>query len=435
MAWNDEIAEAAYTSPSGKRKVFSFEAVSRETDLKTATFTFPEKDGAEIQSLGLGGRRFPLKCIFSGADCCKNADEFEELIKERGYGTLEHPIYKKVDVVPTGTIKRTDDLISALNESVVEVTFAETITVQSFPDSEIAATDKIETALEEYEGAAAEAFDKLIKTETVEDRIKLQTNIIATADSLQKNLDAIAQQSPKKKFDLIQSVKNFVKTIKSMVSTLDKITSYAKLIATTTIKLCRLPSRIAVSVLAKIEGYSTAITAIFNNFKSDPFGDNAICNQYAVTSVAWGGMIAALSSGISITAQEGKNKNSDAEDGTFHSRQDVIDTVYTIQEMFEAYKEYCDTQISKDAFVDNSDDYEKLLEVVSYSLQALVEYSFSLPTTRIIVLDRDRQLLELLCELYGEDGFNRMDEFINDNKLNANEIVCLPMNKEVRYYV
>ena len=54
---------------------------------------------------------------------------------------------------------------------------------------------------------------------------------------------------------------------------------------------------------------------------------------------------------------------------------------------------------------------------------------------KIIKVDRDRQIIELLCQLYGEDGFNRMDEFINDNELTADEIVCLPMGREVKYYV
>ena len=84
MAWSDEIQEAAYNSPSGKRQTFLYENVSRETDLKTASFVFPELDGALIQSLGLGGRTFPLKCIFSGASCNKEADSFEKLLSERG---------------------------------------------------------------------------------------------------------------------------------------------------------------------------------------------------------------------------------------------------------------------------------------------------------------------------------------------------------------
>ena len=55
MAWADEISEAVYTAPSGKRIVFNYEsALSRSTPLKTAEHTVPDVDGAEVQSLGLG---------------------------------------------------------------------------------------------------------------------------------------------------------------------------------------------------------------------------------------------------------------------------------------------------------------------------------------------------------------------------------------------
>ena len=69
-----ELTDIKYTSPSGKEFTFVYENVSKETDLKTATFTFPEKDGAYIQSLGRGGRRFPLTCIFTGENCMKKAE-------------------------------------------------------------------------------------------------------------------------------------------------------------------------------------------------------------------------------------------------------------------------------------------------------------------------------------------------------------------------
>ena len=42
--------------------------------------------------------------------------------------------------------------------------------------------------------------------------------------------------------------------------------------------------------------------------------------------------------------------------------------------------------------------------------------------------------MELLCELYGQEGFTRLDQFIVDNRLTTDEIVCIPMGREVRYY-
>ena len=105
MAWDTDIIEAVYTAPSGKKYNFQYDSkLSSETDLKTATFTFPERDGALVVPLGVGGRRFAFTCYFYGKNSNKDADAFENGLKERGYGELQHPIYGTHKVVPTGTI-------------------------------------------------------------------------------------------------------------------------------------------------------------------------------------------------------------------------------------------------------------------------------------------------------------------------------------------
>ena len=72
-------------------------------------------------------------------------------------------------------------------------------------------------------------------------------------------------------------------------------------------------------------------------------------------------------------------------------------------------------------------------DVVSNSIQHIIDSSFSLPNRKSIILGEDRQIVELVYELYG--NLNRLDEFIVDNNLNYNEIEVIPMGREVAYYV
>jgi len=455
MAWNDEIQEAAYNSPSGKRQTFIYENVSRETDLKTASFVFPELDGALIQSLGLGGRTFPLKCIFSGASCNKEADSFEKLLSERGHGILEHPVYGKINVVPTGKIKRTDNILDGANESSVEVTFSETLVDKEESTSEVATVDKLDAAMDEYENSAAANFSNNIYTDSIEDKMQLQAAMKSNANSTFKGVEKMIKAAPKNKkranlFQWYDSAKRF---INSIIDNVDKIGTFANEVATTTIKMIRLPSQITSDAFSKLAGYQLMIKDIANNVKADPFGTKAVTNQWAAATLAWGSMVAALSYGCAKTAAEqsvnqGANNfessGDSAEDdsdfsegsanGGFTSRSDVLETAAQIAASFAEYSAYIDSQNKKNAFVDTGETYEKLLNVVTYSLRSLEETAFDLPVTRIIKLDRDRQLFELLTELYGKDGFNRQDQFINDNKLTADEIVLIPMGREVRYY-
>lgn len=440
MAWNDEILEAAYISPSGKRQTFIYENVSRETDLKTASFVFPELDGALIQSLGLGGRNFPLNCIFTGADCTKKADSFERLLGERGHGILEHPLYGKINVVPTGKIKRTDNLVSGANEAVVEVTFAETIIDTDFPYSEVGADDDLDEAMDEYEDAAVADFSANIQTETIEDKIQLQTVMKVQVNSSFKGVEKMAKASAQSqaKEGLLQQLDSMKRFINGNINDIDKIGTFAAETARSTVKLIRLPSKIAINALTKLTGYQTMIKNVANNIKADPFGAKAIVNQWATTSLVWSSMVASLSFGLAKTA--GEQKSNSANDGSkentggFTSRADVIEAALQIITAFNEFSTYTDEQNKKNVFIDTGETYEKLLNVVTFSLRALENAAFDLPVTRIIKLDRDRQLFELLTEFYGKDGFNKQDQFINDNKLTADEIVLIPMGREVRYY-
>lgn len=452
MAWNNEILEAAYTSPSGKRMTFNYDSgLERKTTLKTAENVFPDVDGAEIQSLGLGGKKFPMTAIFSGADCLKQADDFEALLCERGYGILEHPIYGKYNVVPTGEIGRNDNLVSGLNESSVKVTFSETITVKTFPESDIAATDALTAAIDGYEDAASTSFAELIATGSIDDELQLQSVLKTQSDSLFKGISNLAKKAGDKAGELQQKIQTFKTNVNKWISKVDQIAANAQNIATVLIKTARLPSEIAISALAKIEGYSSIIKDMINNVSKDPVGINAIKNQYAATSTMVGALVGAMGYGVAQTASGavgggssgGSSTRSDSvntastanvESGGFKSRAAVLNAVDLISEQFEVYKEYVDSQIEKDAFVDTGEGYSALLETIVSAGKVLETVSFDLPITRIVKLGRDRQVIELLCELYGVNGFAMLDQFIADNELTSEEIVLLPMGREVRYY-
>lgn len=456
MAWTDEIGEAAYTSPGGTRMVFNYSAqVERTTPLKTAESVFPDVDGAEIQSLGLGGRKFPMTAIFSGADCFKDADAFEKLLCERGYGQLEHPIYGKHAVVPTGEISRSDDLVDGLNESRVKVTFSETLTDRAFPESAVAASDALDAAMDDFEASAAEAFADIIETGSIDDKLGLVAQLKKQSDTLFKGITKIAQALGKAAQWVQQKVNNFKAEVTKWTGAVDQLANNALNIATVLIKTARLPCEIAMGAMAKVEGYSSIVKDIINNVKKDPFGAKAIANQYAATSVVLGALVASMGYGVAKTAQAAANGGSGVESaassggtsggagsgnssggsaGGFVSRAAVLSAADAVVEQFEAYKEYMDAQTAKDAFVDTGESYAALLDTVVASVQVMQQAAFDLPLARTVRLSRDRQVIELLTEFYGADGFSRLDQFITDNHLTADEIVIVPMGREVTYY-
>lgn len=416
-----ELQEAAYTSPSGKRLAFGYEQVSRETELKAAAFTFPGFDGAQVQSLGLGARKFPMACIFSGEDSAARADAFESLLFERGVGTLEHPLYGRVSVVPTGTVRRSDNLVSGVGESVVEVAFTENAEAEANPGSSAACADDAARAADDYSEGAASAAERVCD---VSDSDGASSFRKAAADGVAA-ISAGAEDLVGKERDqtrrrsLLARLSEYKNQAKSVLSRTENFVGAA---VRMTVRLARLPSRVSVDVMAKVQGYADMMDAVARNVLSDPFGAGAARNQAAVAAASMGALVAGLSEGLAAGA------------GGMKSRRDVLAAADGISAAFDRYSAFLDSCLGRQLFADSGEGYEAALRAASAARRAVVSASFDLPSCREVVLDRGRNLLELVAELYGADGLSRLDEFIADNGLSADELCVIPRGRTVRYY-
>lgn len=430
--WQDNIKDATYTSPSGK--VFSFTygtALTRETDLKTATFTFPEVDGALVDSLGVGGKRFPLVCTFFGADCFILADNFEAGLCERGYGELQHPIYGVHKVVPTGTIERSDNLNSELNYSSVKIVFAETIIDKNFPASKVVTQDLIDSAMGKFSSNVVAEFANDLELDNVSDVIKLQGTLKEQSRTFTEGIGQTAKKS-------VSTWTRYQEIAEGLGGNVNDIGNKAAEYGEKLVSLSRLPSRLAINSLSKVESYGPVIKTFINAYKRDPVGGVAVKNQFVATRLVLQSLVASLASGVASAMGGSGALDSPAGDSgsgnnaAFKSRDEVINTVLEIIELYEAVVDFCDSKVSKDLFVDTGLGYADMQEVVIQSLQMIINYSFDLPTRKVLTLGRDRQVIELVAELYG--GFDRLDEFIVDNNLTYDEIAVIPMGRQVVYY-
>lgn len=432
-----ELNDIKYTSPSGKEFSFVFDNVSKETDLKTATFTFPEKDGAYIQSLGRGGRRFPLTCIFTGENCMQKADEFEAALEERGIGSLRHPVYGTRAVVPTGTIKREDGLVTEVNTSTVTVTFSETNTDKEILQSVTESSSDITKAADVFVDNCIDEVVANISLDSVPEVLQVQTICADSAKIICDNIDNYADDVATKssRFNLNDFTNGAYRAIRKVVNNATAATNDIRGYSATVLKLMRLPATIVCAPMEIITSYSNMIKDIVKKFKNDPFGDKKIKNQYTMMKMSLQGAVCAICEGVTFAC--GQSSSSDGGNGGqegFKSREEAITAAEDLQDIFESVKDKLDEELDKDVLIETSESYSALLEVYQKTVALVLNTAFSLRKRRVVVLDRDRQVIELLAELYG-DIDNHIDEFIIDNDLNIDEIGVLPMGKEVAYYV
>lgn len=456
MAWNDRLLEAKYTSPSGKEFSFVYGDVSKETDLKTATFTFPEKDGALVQSLGRGGRRFPLTCSFYGADCMELADAFEAGLCETGTGELVHPVYGTFKVVPTGSIKRTDSVVSAANLSTVEVTFSETLTDSDEESGETATIESIESVREEALEAAADEFAETVSAENASEQIKLRVTLKDTIEAeskiMGKSLDeeysrAIAaagdkvSEAAEMPVEKVRKAHGSYSTMKSgALGLCDEIggrdfsleKDFLKQIGEYLLGLIGLPSDILSDPASAIGAFGDLFSSLGKVSKNEPDGKNDLANAYAAKKLSAAAAVCGMASGLSRIASR----------GGFSTRESAVNAASALGGVLVDYTELLDRAAKKTAefsgetdvvSIESSEVFCKVQELVHAAEKYILSVAFSLSSKRTIFLDEDRQILELLSELYG--NLDRMDEFIKDNNLNADEIELIPMGREVSYYV
>ncbi len=414
MAWNDRIREAAYTSPSGSRITFDYENVRKTVNKKTTGFEFPDADGTFVQDLGHSGRRYPLRVFFWGDDYDQQADAFELALLERGTGRLEHPIYGTVDVVPFGTITRRDDLKTAANQAVLEITLWETIGL-IYPTSQNDPASAVLAAVDDYNDAAAAEFEEVTSLDSAVDAATFKNSYQALLDSASSGLQAVAdtQDDVRKQFDAI---------VDSINQGIDILIAQPLTLAFQTAIMIQAPARALTNIEARLSAYGDLANPIIT-------GDNAVVTPSLGASASNEFHTNDLYASTYVTGSVVSVVNNQ-----FTTKTEALEAAEVILTQLSDVVDWRDNNFQALGEVDTGSAYQQLQEAVALTAGFLVEISFSLKQERSIVLDRSRTIIDLAAELYGSVD-DQLDFLINSNNLSGSEILELPRGREIVYYV
>lgn len=415
MPWQDRLKEAAYTGPvSGQRITYEFEDVSRSFDNKTTAFDFPDADGTYVQNLGKTGRRFPIRAFFAGEDYDLKAAAFEQLLGEAGVGQLEHPAYGRVDVVPFGTIERRDDLKSAANQAVIEVTFWETTGIV-YPTGQADPATAVVSALDAYNAAIAQQFADSLGLETAGERTSFKgtfQNLLKTAKTGLQSI-ADAQESVSRTFSgIYESINQGIDTL--VGTPID--------LAFQTTLLIQAPALAATSIQARLSAYRDLAESIIsgNGAVVSNGTDDTNANKYHTRDLYASGYV---TGSVSSTVNN-----------QFETKTDALAAAAELLDLFGSVAAWRDANYESLEQIDTGAAYQQLQEAVSLAAGYLVYISFSLKQERAVTLTRARTIIDLAAELYGSvDAV--LDFFILSNKFSGSEILEIPAGRRVVYYV
>lgn len=414
MTWQDRLKEGAYNSPSGVRHTFKYEDLSRSFDKKTSAHDFPNADGTYIQDNGRTGRKYPITAYFSGPNCDTDADAFEDALGETGRGKLEHPIYGTVDVVPFGTITRNDALKSAANQSVVEVTFWETIPLiypipQSDPQSIII------DAVQEFTGALGiSVADKLdiFDPATV---AQFKDRVIAQVNSIKTTLGKISEIKTQVE-DNVTRVLALADSISAATTeTADAVRGVINETVSAVMELIALPSQVAEDLKTKITSYKEMLGSVLSPLF--PTDDES---EFLSSTV----MAETITASLAVNMVESE----------LSSQGEATSAADELLSMFDEVVTWGETTSDNLGLLDTGESYQKLQETIALTAGYLIEISFTLKKERKIILTESCTIIDLAARLYGELD-TILDFFINSNEFTGSEIIEVPKGREVLYYV
>lgn len=88
MAWADSLLEASF-----RGIVFDCVRTDDSADRAVAEYSYPYRDGADIEDLGRGSRKVSIEAIFFGNDYEQRLRAFLRVLDEPGEGDLQHPVF------------------------------------------------------------------------------------------------------------------------------------------------------------------------------------------------------------------------------------------------------------------------------------------------------------------------------------------------------
>ena len=420
MTWEDRIKEAAATSPSGRRFVFLFGDVSEGFTAKGTAFEFPDFSGTFLQDLGRSGLRFPFILAFSGPDYDLTAAEFfGALYNERGLWRLEHPLYGEFDVGHLGDVTRRDDLVTAANQAVFEITFLEA-TDLFFPRVQADPGAAVLRTIDDYFNAAPAQFAEEVDLDSTLEAVALRDKWAAELAEAKKTL----AESVSEQIESVQDVfNNSYDSINNSINTLidDPLT-----LAAQTVQFVHALATGAVNIKNRLNSYATLARSIFNRTGSvqtpgvDSQNSNAFWADYLFASAAVTGAV------VSVVNAE------------FETKREALEAAEEVLIIQGEMTEWLDENIQSLEEIDTGETYQKTQEAAAVAAGFLVQISFELKQERGLVLTEPRHFIELCAELYGleiDQVDDKLDFFILSNDFTGSELLTIPKGRRVVYYI
>lgn len=407
MSYLDRLRSLRYRSPSGRTFTAFFDDLSRSGSKKAAVSEFPQQDVPFVQDLGENAVEFSIALYFSGEDYDLTADDFWQALEEKGPGTLYHPRFGDVSVLPL-TRSQSESFVDGLGRARFEIKFlrvGDASRFFSFPQSIVTA---IATAIRRAASAVAtvgEALEQLANPVDFGEILSARRFLQEAAGDVQLILAGAIRGDSQAASDFRSIFEDIDADPASFVD--DPAAFFSSFSAGV-----QLAAQSAIRSVEKVRLFEQCFSALES---LEPLSDTE--------SAFFQSMLIAVFQGSAISATV----------GDVDSRDESAEAILTLQDLrgrFFARISALESDFPL-AFFDPA-AFATAKSVYADSLQALLSRAFSARVETLVTLAEYATPLNLVYRFYG--SLDRLDEWEKQNKLVGDELFLLKPGREVRFF-
>ena len=407
MPYTDRLRDMIYTSPSGREFTLLYDQVSQNAGKKAPVNEFPLQNQGAVQDLGQTTKSYPVTCYITGPDYDIDADAFAAALDETGPGTLEHPRYGTITVLPR-SVQRQESFVDGAGRAVFTIDFVQADEVQfEYPRARTSVDDLIAVDIATAEAAAIAALE----TKT----ISAVRELAAVKDEVETTVEDLRVTFAETLANSTEAAEEFGAKTTTLLRDLDDIASDPAELFERIMEIVQIPIDVTDDVLRKAKAIRQSVDRIATRIGTlgQQYGDILALFSAATLQgfLAW---IGGLTVNALFTTRSVSGKAIDEMQAARNAIKNALELAETSQPA-----DYETQQAAEAAY--------------NTALANLIDRQLSLPTERVITLDREVPATVLAWELYGD--LDSLDEFIDYNAFDGDDLLMIPRGTEVRYYV
>lgn len=409
MSWVTRIQQdIIIQTGDGKRFTPNWLNASLLQQYNITEFNFPNVEGSFVRKRRPRGRKFAIELYFQGDDHLDISEEFRLSAADERHWHILHPFYDEIRVQPQSlTFDNRKYNVSKITGIVIETIAG------IFPRSEFSLEDQIIDRKAALNEAAAQNY--------ADQTDAIQSSEVALVD---ENVDVIEASTEaiieveQEKIDF----RNIVLDAKSQVNNL--ITEPLNALRSVQ-AVIDFPFQVTNSVSARV---------------------NALVDQFNRVLTSVGTLTGASRNNKVYVENNGATFISAActtsiNNRDYESRADVDQIVGTIVAFQNTYLETLDemqtaSQTQEGSYAPDPDVVRQVQELVNFTLSKLAEIALGAQQEFTIINEADSNAIILAHRVYGLDENDaNIDRFIETNNIGLNEILNIPKDREIVYFV